>query len=312
MTIVRRDREWFRAETAHRLARQMAALSTCKRLRVGCAIVSAKLERVMAVGYNGPPAGLPNESCRDEVGACGCVHAEANAISKLEGGFGVMHVTRSPCAHCAGMIVNSRRVAAVVYGEAYRDPTGVEVLRACGVPCDPYRSVVPSVVVVGERANAPSRPVDASPSSPEDAWRTSLAAGAFVDGRSAGKLASIGVDLSSVRSANLLPPSDRAGDWDADRAEAVARAATVDQPTATWLACGRRCWRALTGRSDGEFGDRVAVGSGGIAVLIPHPSGLSRWWNDRANPTRLRRRIDETIDGQDLGAVKPFDPLAVR
>ena len=290
MRFVRRDREWFRVETAARLAGSMAALSTCRRLRVGCVVVSPKLQAILAVGYNGPTAGTPNDSCTGIPGACGCVHAEANALVKLGAGAGELVVTHSPCSHCAGMIVNSGRVTGVTYGERFRDGGGIDVLARAGVPCVPMTERVPRTIVLGERRNGPTREVDAAAKTAADRWRASLCEGAFADFGSVKKLMSIGADLTEVRSANLLPASPVVGEWDRDGAREAWAAATADQPEATWLVCGRRCWEAATGSGDGEFGDVREVG-GGRAILLPHPSGLNRWWNDRENPTRLGKVV---------------------
>src|SRR3972149_3671485 len=54
------------------LAMMMAERSTCKRLQVGCAIVSIDYRYVYGVGYNGNASGLPNHCDSDEVGKCGC------------------------------------------------------------------------------------------------------------------------------------------------------------------------------------------------------------------------------------------------
>lgn len=289
MRVVRRDREWYRLETAARLASSLAALSTCRRLGVGCVVATPKLERVLAVGYNGPPAGLDNSSCSGEAGVCGCVHAEANALVKLSGDSGsglTLHSTHSPCRHCAGLVVNSGRVSRVVYGTEFRDRSGVEVLRATGVECLVLSSILPREIVVGERANEEptAREIDSA-----DGWRRRLAAGAFRTAVAESKLASIGVDLSQARSVNLLPPS-RSRDWDAREAAREAARGLADQPGIDWLVCGRRAWAALTGDESADFGDSREVADG-RAILLPHPSGLSRWWNDSKNISRIRERL---------------------
>lgn len=118
------------------LAENLAALSTCKRLQVGCVVVTSDLSSVAAVGYNGPPAGLPNDGCRrSSPGLCGCCHGEASALSKprLPGNDLILIVTASPCEQCAGAIVNSGSVAAVLYRDEYRLPDGLDVLRQAGV-----------------------------------------------------------------------------------------------------------------------------------------------------------------------------------
>lgn len=290
MTAARRDREWFRLETAARLAGAMAALSTCRRLRVGCVIVSPKLQSILAVGYNGPMAGTPNDSCTGEPSSCGCVHAEANALVKLGDRSGEMVVTHSPCRHCAGMIVNSGRVSRVTYVEKFRDGSGVDSLTRAGVPCVSISTELPSVVVIGERRNGVPREVDASAGSAIDRWRAALCEGAFTDETSTRKLASIGVDLTAARSANLLPPSPVVGEWDRSAAAETWEAARVDQPRATWLVCGRRCWEVVVGSVGDEFGETREIG-GSTATLIPYPSGLNRWWNSRAAARELRSRL---------------------
>lgn len=116
----------------------LAGLSRCERTRVGCTVIRPDLSEVVAIGYNGPARGLPNDGCRvgDGAGACGCIHAEANALVKLkvtDGGL-VLISTLTPCEHCAGLILNSGRVAAVVAGANYRDAVRpLEMLRANGV-----------------------------------------------------------------------------------------------------------------------------------------------------------------------------------
>jgi len=117
------------------LAESLADLSTCRRRRVGCVAVTADLTSVAAVGYNGPPAGLPNDSCREREGRCGCAHGEASALCKprLPRTDLVLIVTTSPCESCAGLILNSGSVLAVLYRDEYRLTDGLDVLRAGGV-----------------------------------------------------------------------------------------------------------------------------------------------------------------------------------
>lgn len=102
---------------------------------VGTIILTPDLQEVVSIGYNGPPAGVPNESCRGTEGSCGCAHAEGNAIAKLRGGGYelVMMTTVLQCEHCAGLVINSQKVKYVIYGQPYRDPAGEALLRASGV-----------------------------------------------------------------------------------------------------------------------------------------------------------------------------------
>jgi len=118
-----------------RLAADLASLSRCSRRRVGAVVVPADLSSVLAIGYNGPPAGEPNDSCRGGEGACGCVHAEANALVKLssERSNLIVVTTLSPCEHCAGLILNCGKISDVLYGEEYRDTRGLDLLSRKGV-----------------------------------------------------------------------------------------------------------------------------------------------------------------------------------
>lgn len=116
-----------------RLARSIAERSVDPRLQVGCVIVSADDRQVLAVGYNGDEAGGANAPDSTDAGASGFVHAEVNALIKSHGVCGsIVYVTHSPCVVCARALVNER-VARVVYGEAYRDTRGIEILRKSGV-----------------------------------------------------------------------------------------------------------------------------------------------------------------------------------
>lgn len=132
MTTDRRDRK---LKIFVEFARSLGSLSTCRRASVGCVVVTPTLTEVLSIGYNGPPAGLPNDSCRSEVGDCGCVHAESNALVKLrtETSGLLMICTTSPCERCAGLVVNCGRVSEVLYLEEYRDRSGVDLLESLGV-----------------------------------------------------------------------------------------------------------------------------------------------------------------------------------
>ena len=121
-------------EVFMRMAEELAKRSTCARSQVGTVITNPDLTQVLGVGYNGNARGLPNACDGTEPGRCGCIHSEQNALIKAgaqEHGK-VMFVTLSPCVMCAKMIINTN-VARVYYREAYRDPSGVDVLKQGGV-----------------------------------------------------------------------------------------------------------------------------------------------------------------------------------
>ena len=112
-------------------------MSACSRgTQVGAIVVPLDFSAVLAMGYNGPAAGLPHSYCNGKPGACGCAHAEANALVKLHSREpSLLICTHSPCMYCAPLIVNTRSIKAFVYGEAYRDAGGLQLLRDAGVYC---------------------------------------------------------------------------------------------------------------------------------------------------------------------------------
>lgn len=122
-------------EVYMRMAEELAKRSTCARLQVGTVITDRFLENVVAIGYNGNARGLPNRCDDPETpGRCGCIHSEMNALVKAPGRLRgkVAFITASPCVMCAKLMVQAR-VAWVFYREAYRDPSGLELLRSAGV-----------------------------------------------------------------------------------------------------------------------------------------------------------------------------------
>jgi dCMP deaminase len=121
-------------EVYMRMAEELAKRSTCVRLQVGTVVTDARLENVLAIGYNGNAKGLPNKCDSAVPGSCGCLHSEVNALVKVSGGQRdkVVFVSSSPCVMCAKLMINSG-VTHVFFRKAYRDPSGVELLRTAGV-----------------------------------------------------------------------------------------------------------------------------------------------------------------------------------
>ena len=54
------------------------------RFQVGAIVVTEDNTQVLAVGYNGNHAGGPNESESSEPGQSGMIHAEINALLKMD------------------------------------------------------------------------------------------------------------------------------------------------------------------------------------------------------------------------------------
>jgi len=121
-------------EVYMRMAEELAKRSTCARLQVGTVLTDGSLEHVLAIGYNGNVRGFPNRCDSDEVGRCGCIHSEMNALVKSPGEVPdkVAFVTASPCIMCAKLMVQAK-VSHLFFRNAYRDVAGLGVLDRAGV-----------------------------------------------------------------------------------------------------------------------------------------------------------------------------------
>lgn len=118
-------------EVAHVISQR----SYDKRYKVGAVVVSDDNTQLLSLGYNGNYAGGPNEADSEEPGQSGFLHAEINALLKLDYNNPKrkkMYLTLSPCQMCAKAIVNAG-IDEVVYHEEYRDLTGVKILQDSGV-----------------------------------------------------------------------------------------------------------------------------------------------------------------------------------
>ena len=126
-----------RYDTAYmRMALEWAKLSHCKRKQVGSLIVKDRM--IISDGYNGTPTGFDNR-CEDEDGLTNwyVLHAEANAIMKVAASTqscagATLYITLSPCQQCSKLIHQSG-IVRVVYGQTYKDTTGLEFLKKAGV-----------------------------------------------------------------------------------------------------------------------------------------------------------------------------------
>lgn len=119
------------------LARGMSRRSTCRRLKVGCAITSVDHRYVYAVGFNGNASGLANDCDSDEPGKCGCLHAEENAVINCDVSRErqkVVFCTHLPCVMCAKRLINLGGVTKVVFAEAYRSTDSLALFEKVGIP----------------------------------------------------------------------------------------------------------------------------------------------------------------------------------
>lgn len=118
--------------------------SECPRLSVGALLIDNG--RICMTGYNGTPSGYAGNCCSVEDDECKLtIHAEMNVVAMCaKKGIAMegltLWVTNSPCANCAKVLANSG-VKTVVYLEEYRDMTGANFLKGCGVNCIPVDEV---------------------------------------------------------------------------------------------------------------------------------------------------------------------------
>lgn len=115
-------------------------------------------------------------------------------------------------------------------------------------------------------------------------------------GRSGARLAAL-MGLASVEEladrANLVnvlssfPGKARAGKGDAFPLERARRAARRMRLAGTILFAGKGVARAF-GIGGAEYFEWRAIDAATTAAVIPHPSGVSRWWNEPGNEERAR------------------------
>ena len=117
------------------VAHTISQRSIDPRHQVGSIIVTDDNTQLLALGYNGNYKGGPNEIESLKPGQSGLIHAEQNALIKLDYNNPKkkkMYVTLSPCRMCAKAIVNSG-IDEVIYDEEYRDTSGLDVLKSAGI-----------------------------------------------------------------------------------------------------------------------------------------------------------------------------------
>ena len=130
-----------------RITHLVAERSTCLRRRVGA--IAVKEKRILATGYNGPPAGVAHCS---EIGClrqkyaipsgkshelCRGLHAEQNVIvqSAVHGiplAGASLYCTTQPCLICMKMLINCG-IKKIWHSEAYPDALSEEMAKEAGV-----------------------------------------------------------------------------------------------------------------------------------------------------------------------------------
>ena len=122
------------------MAETIAQRSHHSTFKVGALIVTSDNTQVLSLGYNGNATGLSNVPQSEEPGRSGLLHAEINALLKLDYNNPkdkVMYLTLSPCTNCAIAVINSG-IKKVVYKTKYRDDTGINMLAEAGIRVEQF------------------------------------------------------------------------------------------------------------------------------------------------------------------------------
>jgi dCMP deaminase len=117
------------------LAYHISSRSSDPRMQVGSVIVTDNNESVLSLGYNGDEKGGNNKPDSLEPGKSNFIHAEVNAICKMNYADPrprKMYLTHCPCVVCSRLIVNAN-IQEVIWCEQYRDLKGLDILKERGI-----------------------------------------------------------------------------------------------------------------------------------------------------------------------------------
>ena len=117
--------------------------SSDPKFKVGCCIVTQDNCQVLAIGYNGDHKGGSNQRDSLEPGNSGFIHAEINALIKLDYNSPkkkTLYITLSPCRQCAKAIINGG-IDRVIFRDLYRDQSGIELLQLHNIEARQYKAL---------------------------------------------------------------------------------------------------------------------------------------------------------------------------
>jgi dCMP deaminase len=103
--------------------------------KVAAIVVTDDNTQLLSLGYNGDHAGGPNCRESNNPGDSGFIHAEVNALIKLDFNSPKrkkMYVSLNPCRMCAKAIINAK-IDEVIYIDKYRDESGIGLLTNAGI-----------------------------------------------------------------------------------------------------------------------------------------------------------------------------------
>ena len=118
-----------------KFVKDIAARSPDPKFQVGAVIVTDDNTQVLALGYNGDQKGGPNKRESMEHGQSGFIHAEVNALIKMDYNNPKkkkMYLTHTPCPVCAKCIINAG-IQEVIYIEDYVNMQGLSILQESNV-----------------------------------------------------------------------------------------------------------------------------------------------------------------------------------
>jgi dCMP deaminase len=117
-------------------AQSIAERSCDTKYKVGAVVVNSENTQVLSIGYNGDQKGGTNQRDSTETGQSGFIHAEINALIKMDYNNPCkkkMYLTLSPCEVCAKAIVNAG-IGEVIYSEFYKHgKNGIRILNRAGI-----------------------------------------------------------------------------------------------------------------------------------------------------------------------------------
>jgi len=124
------DKIWV--DFAHSIAKR----SCDPKYQVGAVIVNSENTQVLSIGYNGDQKGGSNQRDSTETGQSGFIHAEINALIKMDYNNPCkkkMYLTLSPCEVCAKAIVNAG-IDELIYSELYKHgKNSLSILNQAGI-----------------------------------------------------------------------------------------------------------------------------------------------------------------------------------
>lgn len=118
------------------VCRLLARRSRATRAQVGSVLWHPGKRTIISLGYNGTPEGSDNQMEADGKTLDTVVHAEENVLRKVTWWVSrkcILFITHAPCKRCAQQIVK-KGVKKVYYLDNYGEPSGIQLLRAAGVP----------------------------------------------------------------------------------------------------------------------------------------------------------------------------------